>query len=110
MTIPSDQSPANGGNSSAPEPFQLLLAGMASCAAVYIQGYCETKGIDWQQTHLRLKGEWDKKARLYERMEFELSGAENMPSEHKKLIETAIHRSAVLRQIKHPTQFTVTIV
>lgn len=107
MVIPSDQSLANGGEGSAPEPFDLMLAGMASCAAVYIQGYCERKGIDWKQTRLRLRGEWDNKARVYERIEFEIDGAENMPAEHKKLIETAIHRSAVLRQIKHETQITV---
>jgi putative redox protein len=109
LVVASDQSPENGGEGVAPEPFQLFLAGMATCAAVYLQGYAEKKGlvIDWSQTQVQLHGHWDPKARVYEKLCFSIGSKTAFNHETQQLLEKAIRRSAVLRQINHVTTYEV---
>lgn len=43
--IVTDQSAAHGGDDSAPEPFELFLASLATCAGLYVSSFCQTRGI-----------------------------------------------------------------
>jgi putative redox protein len=54
--VHTDQAPAHGGDGSAPEPFELFLASLATCAGIYVLGFCQarniaTDGIKITQTH-----------------------------------------------------------
>ena len=44
--IMTDQPEKNGGSNSAPAPYDLFLASIATCAGFYVQSYCENKNID----------------------------------------------------------------
>lgn len=44
--IMTDQPTKSGGDDSAPAPFDLFVASIATCVGFYIQAYCENKGID----------------------------------------------------------------
>ena len=51
-----DQPLNGGGEDSAPSPFELFLASMATCAGIFVKGYCDnrnipTDGITLTQTH-----------------------------------------------------------
>jgi len=43
--IVTDQTLAHGGDDSAPEPFELFLASLATCAGLYVVSFCQTRGI-----------------------------------------------------------------
>ena len=43
--IRTDQSAANGGDSSAPAPFDLFLASIATCAGIYVLEFCQHRSI-----------------------------------------------------------------
>lgn len=43
--IHTDQSPGHGGEGSAPEPFDLFLASLATCAGLYVLVFCQARGI-----------------------------------------------------------------
>jgi ribosomal protein S12 methylthiotransferase accessory factor len=43
--IPTDQDPSSGGDGTAPEPFQLFLASVATCAGVYAKSFCDERGL-----------------------------------------------------------------
>ena len=75
--------PVNGGGEDAyPAPYELFLASMATCAGIYVKGYCDnrnipTEGITLTQTHefdekglatkieitINLPKDWDKKSK-----------------------------------------------
>ncbi len=51
-----DQPLNGGGEDSAPSPFELFLASMATCAGIFVKGYCDNRnipadGITLTQTH-----------------------------------------------------------
>jgi ribosomal protein S12 methylthiotransferase accessory factor len=43
--IPTDQDPESGGEGRAPEPFQLFLASIATCAGIYAKSFCDERGL-----------------------------------------------------------------
>jgi putative redox protein len=43
--IHTDQSVAHGGEGSAPEPFDLFLASLATCAGLYVLVFCQARAI-----------------------------------------------------------------
>ena len=44
--IMTDQSVKDGGEDSAPAPYDLFMASIGTCAGFYVQAYCPNKGID----------------------------------------------------------------
>jgi ribosomal protein S12 methylthiotransferase accessory factor len=44
-SIPTDQSIRNGGENAAPEPFQLFLASVATCAGIYAKSFCDQRDL-----------------------------------------------------------------
>ena len=43
--IVTDQSLVHGGDDSAPEPFELFLASLATCAGFYVLSYCQARNL-----------------------------------------------------------------
>ncbi len=82
-----DQPVNGGGDDSAPSPFELFLASMATCAGIFVKGYCDnrnipTEGITLTQTH-----EFDEKG-LATKIEFTINLPKDFP---EKSIESVIH-------------------
>lgn len=58
--IMTDQPVKQGGDNSAPAPFDLFMASIATCAGFYIQSYCDSKGIDSSGIDITLRPSRDK--------------------------------------------------
>ncbi len=43
--VHTDQPVDNGGEDTAPSPFQLFLAALGTCAGIFVQGFCAKRGI-----------------------------------------------------------------
>jgi len=50
--IHTDQSIQHGGSGTAPEPFDLFLAALATCAGLYVLVFCQTRGIPTEELRL----------------------------------------------------------
>ena len=44
-TVLTDQPGPHGEPGSAPTPFSLFLASIATCAGIYVKGYCDARGL-----------------------------------------------------------------
>jgi ribosomal protein S12 methylthiotransferase accessory factor len=43
--VRTDQPRDNGGEDTAPSPFQLFLAAIGTCAGIFVQGFCAKRGL-----------------------------------------------------------------
>ena len=50
--IHTDQGFRHGGRGTGPEPFDLFLASLATCAGLYVLVFCQTRGIPTDQLRL----------------------------------------------------------
>lgn len=50
--VQTDQPTDNGGEDSAPSPFDLFLASIGTCAGIFIQGFCAQRNIPYEEIQL----------------------------------------------------------
>lgn len=107
FTIRTDQSPKGGGEGSAPQPFDLFLASIATCAGIYVKGYCDTRGIPTADLGLELHIERDHEQHRVGKLVLEIKLPEGFPEKHKDAVIRAADLCAVKKHILEPPAFEV---
>ena len=105
--VKTDQSRENGGEGSAPEPFQHFLASIAACTGVYALEFCAARGLAAEGMGLRMVCERDQKLRRYTKMTLELTLPEGFPEKFRPAITRAVNLCAVKRHIVNPPEFEI---
>jgi len=106
--VHTDQSSENGGEETAPEPFQLFLASIATCAGIYALEFCRARGISGGGMTLTMSYEWDEKKHAIETMRIELKLPPAFPDQYKKAVVRAMDLCSVKKHIIHPPEFIIT--
>lgn len=96
FTVRTDQSQRNGGEGTAPEPFDLFLASMGTCAGIYALTFCQTHDLPWQSMKLVQRTVKNPETKLIEKLEISIQVPEDFP---KKYL-SALVRSAELCTVK----------
>ncbi len=95
-TIRTDQSESEGGGGTAPEPFDLFLASLATCAGYYVLDFCASRGIPTDRIKLLQSWERDPQNRLITQIKQEIILPDGFPTKYEK----AIVRAAALCSVK----------
>ena len=88
--IKSDQSVKWGGEASAPEPFQLFLASIATCAGIFALSFCQSRKIPTEDMALSMTCSWDEDQKRYTRLAVDLKLPRAFPEKHKKAVIRAM--------------------
>jgi uncharacterized OsmC-like protein len=108
MVIHTDQAIENGGEGTAPEPFHLFLASIATCAGIYALEFCQTREISSEGMGLTLTYEWNEKKHGIERLHIDLKLPPGFPDRYKKAVIRVMDLCAVKRHIVNPPEFVIT--
>ena len=106
--IPTDQESHNGGQGQAPEPFQLFLASIATCAGIYAKSFCDERdlpaphGLDMDLS----RGDDG----LIDRLDLTLRVDPEFPARYERAITRAMSLCAVKKHLRQEieTVFTIT--
>jgi len=109
FVIATDQSVKAGGDASAPEPFDLFLASIASCAGIYALNFCQTRDIDANGLGVRLECDRDEQTKRFSRMRLCLSLPDGFPEKYRAGIARAVDLCTVKRTILDGPEFQVVI-
>lgn len=105
--IQTDQAVRVGGTGTAPEPFSLFLAALATCAGIFALGFCQSRNIDTQGLGLRMACTWDQVRKLYGHIEFHLTLPPGFPEQYRDSICKAIELCTVKRHLMEAPNFAV---
>lgn len=108
MLIRTDQTVENGGTGTAPEPFQLFLASIATCAGIYALEFCQARDIPSQGMTLSMRCEFDEKKQVVERLHIDLNVPPGFPEKYKKAVIRVMDRCSVKKHIMTPPEFLLT--
>lgn len=108
MTIHTDQTFENGGTGTAPEPFQLFLASIATCAGIYALEFCQAREIPSEGMTLSMSYEFDEKKQLVERLHIDLKAPPGFPERYKKAVVRVMDLCSVKKHIMNPPEFLLT--
>jgi ribosomal protein S12 methylthiotransferase accessory factor len=101
FTIATDQLPMSGGEGLAPEPFTLFLASIATCAGIYIKGFCDQRGIDASSIELYQDLEYNPVKRMISVIQLEIKVPTDFPMKYDRALVQTAGLCAVKRHL-HP--------
>ena len=107
FVIRTDQPPSGGGSGSAPSPFDLFLASIATCAGIYVKGYCDARGIAIAGLGLAMRVERDPEQRMVARLVLEIMLPDGFPERHREGLVRAAELCSVKKHILQPPAFEI---
>ena len=107
FTINTDQAIANGGDESAPEPFQLFLASIATCAGIYALSFCQSRNIRPDGMALSMECEWDEDKKRYPKMSINLRLPEGFDEKYRKAVVLSMDLCSVKKHMMAPPEFEI---
>ena len=66
FTVATDQPAADGGDNSAPSPFDLFLASLATCAGYYVLAFCKQRNLPTEGISVSMRNDWNENKHLAE--------------------------------------------
>lgn len=110
FTIHTDQPVEDGGENSAPAPFEFFLASIGTCAGFYVYAFCESRKIDARGVKLRLRAERSADDTRLETVRIEIGLPPGFPEKYRKAVIRSADQCSVKKAIKNPPEFHITSV
>ena len=105
--IPTDQCLKAGGEASAPEPFDLFLSALASCAGIYALNFCHSRSLPTEGLSLEMDWEREDQSPFNARVHYRLTLPEDFPDKYRGSILKAMDLCTVKRYLHNPPDFTL---
>lgn len=107
FTVHTDQRAEHGGAETGPEPFELFLASLGTCAGLYALRFCQQRGLETAGLGLTLRMERDPAGLQAPLVRIEIQLPASFPEKYRDAIVRAADQCAVKRQILTPPRFEV---
>ena len=107
MIIKTDQPIKDGGEGTAPEPFHLFLASIATCAGIYALDFCQAREIETQDMTLTMNCDFDPSGRVCQKLIIDLRVPTGFPEKYKKAIVRTMDLCSVKKHILNPPEFEI---
>lgn len=103
--IQTDQPVYQGGEGTAPAPFDLFLASIATCAGFYVMAFCQKRGISTEKVSVLMKTIRNPESKRIERILIEVQLPPEFPERYKSAVIKAVDVCSVKAYILNPPQF-----
>jgi putative redox protein len=108
FVVETDQPKEEGGEGSAPEPYDLFLASIGTCAGVNVVYFCEKRGLDIAGIKMTLAFDRNETKHLVEAVRIHFDLPPGFPQKYKNTIIKTAGLCAVKRNIIDSPEFIVT--
>jgi ribosomal protein S12 methylthiotransferase accessory factor len=107
-TIYTDQTPAGGGEGSAPSPFATFLASIGTCAGIYVLGFCKQRGLPTDGIRIIQRMHQDPATGMTGKIDLEIEVPPSFPEKYLPSLIRSAELCAVKKHIHTPPQFEIT--
>ena len=104
--VHTDQPITNGGEDSAPSPYNLFLASLGACAGIFVQGFCAKRGIPTTGITLRERPSFSPDGVLTA-VDIDVELPADFPEKYKDAVVRVAQECSVKRAIAAQPHFTV---
>ncbi|HOH84666.1 MAG TPA: OsmC family protein [Bacteroidales bacterium] len=104
--VKTDQPINGGGEDTAVSPYELFLASLATCAGIYVKGFCDNRNIPAENITLTQNHEFNEKG-LLKKVELTINVPKDFP---EKYVDSLIHVASlckVKQQLMSPPELSV---
>jgi len=107
-TITTDQPNANGGEDTAPTPFELFLGSLATCAGFYVLGFCKMRNFPSTGIRLIQKMERNPDTKMVVKIVQEIQLPPEFPIQYIPAVKRAAETCLVKKHLEQPPAFEIT--
>ncbi len=105
--VRTDQPATNGGDDTAPAPFELFLAAIGTCAGIYVAGFCQKRGLPTESIRLRQRNHFDQETGALQRVEIDIEVPPDFPEKYRDALVRVADQCAVKKAIQAQPVFAV---
>ena len=108
--VRTDQPKDNGGDDSAPSPFNLFLASIGTCAGIYVLGFLRSRELPTEGVQIRQAYTVDEATHVLKTVTLEIRLPPSVPEKYHPAIIRAADMCAVKKAIHAQPTFDVRVV
>ena len=107
FTVATDQPRNEGGDGTAPEPYDLFLSSIGTCTGVYVLYFCHERNIDASELKITLQFEKNEKTHIIEEIRIHIHLPPGFPEKYKSAVVRVAKLCTVKRSLEDPPGFSV---
>jgi putative redox protein len=104
FTVATDQPP----EASAPTPFAMFLSSIATCAGIYVLGFCQQRGLPTEDIRIVQRSHRDPATSMIGNIDIEIIVPPTFPEKYRSSLIRAAELCAVKKHIEKPPAFDIT--
>lgn len=108
FTVETDQAVTAGGDGSAPQPFDLFLASLATCSGVYVVYFCQNREIPYEDITVRMSWEREKESKMIRHIDIVVELPADFPEKYVKPLLKAVDLCTVKKHLFDPPEIELT--
>ncbi len=105
FTVHTDQPLNEGGDNTAPEPFDLFLASIGACAGIYVSSFCQERGIDITDLKIILSFQRNSATWMVEQIDIHIQLPAGFPEKYRAAVIRSAGMCFVKKHLTNPPQF-----
>jgi putative redox protein len=109
LTVITDQPREDGGEGSAPSPFDLFLASIGTCTGYYVLSFCQKNNIPTEHIRLTASMDWNPQKHLVEHVDIKIHVPADFPEKYKTAVVKAADVCTVKRHLHNPPTITISV-
>lgn len=107
FVIKTDQPVHGGGEGTAPAPFDLFLASIATCAGYYVLVFCQSRGLPYENISVVLKKEKNPETKMIGKIMIHIHLPADFPEKYTTAVIKSVNACAVKAHMLNPPEFDV---
>ena len=110
FTVKTDQGIRSGGEGAFPEPFELFLASLGTCAGIFVKSFCDQRGIPTDQIRLTQEPQFDQVRHIIGEIDLKIYVPGDFPEKYENAMIQTASLCTVKRHLKEDIKFNVKVV
>ncbi len=107
FVVQTDQPVHQGGENSAPSPFDYFLVSIAACAGFYALAFCEERNIPTAGLQITMTPERGAESKMIDKLTIAVDLPAGFPDKYRTAIVRAIDHCTVKAHIQRPPKFEI---
>jgi len=106
-TVMTDQPDRSGNDGSAPTPFSLFMASIATCAGIYVLGFCRQRNLPTEGMSIIQRSHRNPQTGMIENVDLEIKTPPDFPEKYLPSLIRSAELCAVKKHLENPPKFNV---
>jgi len=108
--VHTDQPVLGGGEDAAPAPYELFLASLATCAGIFVLGFCQSRDLPHEGIRLTQHHTFDPSSHGLVDARVEIHVPPTFPEKYREALVRVASKCSVKRTFEAPPNFTIATV